>query len=252
MVQLTPATAAAVKKHLDLQSDALMVQVLGEARQELPSLNGVADADLLTVLFKLYVCLLESLRGDESTGDPREIFLDYTRNLMNYIDSQSSYTVGHTEAVARHVVQMASLMKLSDSEIAELEYAAWVHNIGLINQYHRLSTLNRMLTADELTQARNHANIGVQMMKPIEFLSHLVPTVLYHHTHYGTTTPGEPRGEHLPLGAKLIMLADAYQAMLEGRAYRDPMSRRQALDEIHKASGHQFDPKLVVFAGALA
>jgi HD-GYP domain-containing protein (c-di-GMP phosphodiesterase class II) len=183
----------------------------------------------------------------------RRIFLDQSRNLMEIIDGQSAYTTGTPLPVVRHSVQIASRLGLSDAEIDDIEYAAWIHNIGLINQSQKLAMLPRALSQDELKQARNHTVVGADMIRPIEFLAHLVPIIRYHHHRFdGGNAPGELRGERLPLGARIISLADAYQAMLEPRAYRAALSREEALLEIDKGAGAQFDPKLVPLAHELS
>lgn len=222
------------------------------------SLQYVTDDDLRVALYTVMLKIIDALRGTsslqaEGSEDIKTLYLRNIRDLMEFIDGQSSYTTGHTAAVVKHSVQIASLVGLSDNEINDLETAAWVHNIGLINQTQKLATLPRQLTQDEMKQARNHTVVGAEIIRPIEFLAHLVPTVRYHHHRYdGNLIPGDLQGDSLPLGSRIIALADAYQAMLEPRAYRPAMTREQALNEIAKGSGSQFDPKIVQFAQQLA
>jgi HD-GYP domain-containing protein (c-di-GMP phosphodiesterase class II) len=140
---------------------------------------------------------------------------------------------------------------LKDEEINDLEYAAWIHNIGLINQSQKLSLLPRALSQDELKAARNHTVVGAEMVRPIEFLSTMVPIIRYHHNRYDGGGQAELQGDAIPLGARIIMLADAYQAMIEPRAYRPALERKEALNEIVKGSGSQFDPALVPLAHEL-
>jgi HD-GYP domain-containing protein (c-di-GMP phosphodiesterase class II) len=112
--------------------------------------------------------------------------------------------------------------------------------------------LPRTLTSDELKQARNHTAVGAEMIRPIEFLSNLVPVIRYHHHRFdGGNAPNEAKGEDIPLGARIIAIADAYQAMLEPRAYRPALPRNEALLELVRGSGTQFDPKLVPLAHEL-
>jgi HD-GYP domain-containing protein (c-di-GMP phosphodiesterase class II) len=222
------------------------------------ALANVPDDELKVALYTVLLKVVDTLREVSNvpeTGNPdvRQVFLEVSRNLMEIIDGQSAYTTGHTAAVVRHVGQIASRLGLSDSEIEELEYAAWIHNLGLINQTQKLTMLPRSLSQDELRQARNHTVVGADIIRPIDFLSHLVPVIRYHHHRYdgGGGTPGDQRGDSLPLGARIIALADAYQAMLEPRAYRPALTREQALLEIDKAAGTQFDPRIVPLAHEL-
>lgn len=243
---------------LEDNSLAILTEAIGDVRAHGgPSLVNVTDDDLQIALYTVLLKIIDTLREKaaaptEVKTDTKTIFVAAIRDMMDYVDGQSTYTVGHTRAVTEHVVQMASRAGLTDAEIDDLETAAWIHNIGLINQSQKLAALPRTLTQDELKQARNHTVMGAEMIRPISFLSHLVPTIRYHHNRFdGLNAPQEPSGEGLPLGARLICLADAYQAMLEPRAYRPALSRQEALLEVDKGAGLQFDPSLVPLAHEL-
>jgi HD-GYP domain-containing protein (c-di-GMP phosphodiesterase class II) len=243
---------------LEDNSLSILTEAIGDVRENGgPTLANVTDDDLQIALYTVLLKIIDTLREKASAPtevktDTKTIFVAAIRDMMDYIDGQSTYTVGHTRAVTDHVVQMASRAGLTDADIDDIETAAWIHNIGLINQSQKLAALPRTLTQDELKQARNHTVMGAEMIRPIQFLSHLVPTVRYHHARFdGNNNPNEPHGESLPLGARLICLADAYQAMLEPRAYRPALTRHEALLEIDKGSGLQFDPSLVPLAHEL-
>jgi len=224
-----------------------------------PTLQNVSEDDLQVAMYTVLLKIIDNLRektegattSAESAADgPRNVkafYLDQVKDIMTFVDSQSSYTVGHTPAVVRHVVQIASLMGLNDEQIDDLEYAAWIHNIGMLNQSQSLDTLPRVLSSDEIKAARNHTVVGAEMIRPLSFIAHLVPVVRYHHNYFDGSAGG-PQGEGLPLGARIIALADAYQAMMEPRAYRSALSRKDALLEIVKSSGIQFDPRIVPLA----
>lgn len=253
------STAQNLIRYLEDNSLTILNDAIGDVRTHGgSSLRSVSDEDLQVALYTVLLKIIDTLRDrfavpTETKVDTKTLFVNSVRDLMDYIDGQSSYTVGHTRNVVRHVTQMASRLGLSDAEIEDLEIAAWIHNIGLINQSQKLAALPRTLTQDELKQARNHTVVGAEMIRPIEFLAHLVPTIRYHHNRYdGNNSPNEPRGDALPLGGRLISLADAYQAMLEPRAYRPALNRQEALLEIDKGAGTQFDPQLVPLAHELS
>lgn len=221
-----------------------------------PSLQSVSEDDLQVAMYTVLLKLIDTMRTrvgivQQTTAfNVKEFYLELMKQAMEYIDGQSSFTVGHTALVVRHVVQIASRLGLSDAEVEDLEYAAWIHNIGLINQTQNFGVLPRSLSTSEMKTARDHAVVGAEMVRPISFLAHLVPTILYHHHHYDGSSGG-PQGEQIPLGARIICIADAYQAMLEPRAYRPALSRKEALLELIRGTGKQFDPKLVPLAHEL-
>jgi HD-GYP domain-containing protein (c-di-GMP phosphodiesterase class II) len=244
-------------RYLENNSLSLLDDTLSDVRANAgPAFTAVADDDLRVALYTALLKIIDALRSAASVPsggiDVRKMYLEHARQMMEFIDGQSAYTTGHTAAVVQHAVQIASRLNLSDAEIEDIEYAAWIHNLGLINQSQKLSSLPRRLSTDELKQARNHTVVGAEMVRPIEFLAHLVPVIRYHHSRYdGTGAAGEPNRERLPLGSRIIAIADAYQAMLEPRAYRPALDREQALLEIDKGAGTQFDPKLVPLAHEL-
>jgi len=244
-------------RYLENNSLSLLDDTLQDVRANSSAgLSAVSDEDLRVALYTALLKIIDALRSaalvPEGGIDVRQMYVEHSRQMMEIIDGQSAYTTGHTAAVVRHAVQIASRLNLSDAEIEDIEYAAWIHNLGLINQSQKLSALPRRLSSDELKQARNHTVVGAEMVRPIEFLAHLVPVIRYHHSRYdGANAPGEPSRERLPLGSRIIAIADAYQAMLEPRAYRPALTREQALLEIDKGAGTQFDPKLVPLAHEL-
>jgi HD-GYP domain-containing protein (c-di-GMP phosphodiesterase class II) len=243
-----------------LENDSLTVlrEAMADVRTHAgPTLRAVSDDDLQVAMYTVVLKIIDALR-ERSSGlpqaGPRDIksfYLERVKEIMDFVDGQSTYTVGHTPAVVNHSVLIASRMNLSDDQIDDIEYAAWIHNIGLLNQSQNLESVPRRLSSDEVKQARNHTVVGAEMIRPVSFLAHLVPIVRYHH-HPFDGSGGEPKGESIPLGARIISLADAYQAMLEPRAYRPALSRKDALLEIVKNSGKQFDPQIVPFAHELS
>jgi HD-GYP domain-containing protein (c-di-GMP phosphodiesterase class II) len=238
-------------QYLEDNSLAILRDAMSEAREQAgPSLQTVSEDDLQVAMYTVLLKIVDSLRERSAVKPqtaPRDVkafYLERVKEMMDYIDGQSTYTVGHTPAVVVYATQIAARLNLSDSQIDDIEYAAWIHNIGLLNQHPSLESIPKVLSGDELRAARNHTVVGAEMIRPIAFLAHLVPVVRYHHHPYDGST-GEPKGAAIPLGARIISIADAFRAMIEPRAYRDAMSRKDALLEIVKNSGKQFDPQLV-------
>lgn len=198
------------------------------------------------------VTKVATLRG-EGNEDIKQIFFRAACFLVDAIEKRSVHTVGHSQRVAVLAGKMAALLGLPDEEVADIEYAARIHNLGMINDVHRLHLQPRPLTEAERQRARHHALVGAEMLRPIEFLAPIVPIILYHHTWYdGSGFPGGLRGEEIPLGARIIHLCDAFVAMTSHRPYRPAKTTEEALAEIDRLAGKQFDPKLVPIVHTLA
>lgn len=246
-------------KQLEDQSVRLMEETLAEIRETgSDHIKSLPEEDLRVCLYLFVLKVLDFIRktsgmSEESTrSDFKQVFLDATRGIVEAIDAQSTYTVRHSERVAHHSGLIAGRLGLTDQEIWDIEYAAHIHNLGLINTSQRLIASPRKLTDQELSAARNHCVVGAEMLRPVEFLSNIVPMVRYHHTRYdGGGFPGGLKGDQLPLGARIIALADAYQAMISDRPHRPAYSVDEALREIDKEASKQFDPKLVPIAHEL-
>ncbi len=189
---------------------------------------------------------------DGGREDFRDLFFKGACLMVDAIDDQVPYTSGRSAKVMEYSGRLASMLGLSDEEISDIEFAARVHNLGLINSSQRLIRAPRRLSAEELSMARNHSQVGADIMRPIEFLAPIVPMVRYHHANWdGSGFPPGIEGEQIPLGARVIHLADAFEAMCAERPHRPAMSREEALNEVLKQSKKQFDPQLVAVAHVL-
>lgn len=211
-------------------------------------------AFLLRVLTGLgEVAQVPTLQLMAETPDMKRVFYEGASHIVAAIENQSVHTVGHSRRVAMLAGRMAAALGLPDADTADIEYAAAIHNIGLINDAQRLYLQPRQLRGEELKRARHHAVIGAEILRPIEFLSNIVPMVLYHHTWYdGSGVPGGLQGEEIPLGARIIHLCDAFIAMISPRPHRPAKTVDEALEEIDKLAGKQFDPKLLPIIHTLA
>lgn len=246
---------------LENESVGLMEACLREIRGSgSPQITAVPEEELRVALYMFVLKVLDFLRSESAVSavaridatDYRTVFL---RAMMDVIEAveQANKTPDHCKKTAQHCGLIGARLKMSDGEVEEIEYAALIHNIGLINTSHQLLSKPSKLSADELAQARNHCVVGAEILRPIGFLSNIVPMVRYHHARWdGTGIPPGIGGDSIPLGARVIALCDAYQAMISPRPHRPPLSRDEAILELDKNSGKQFDPKLVPLAHELA
>ncbi|MCK9572006.1 MAG: HD domain-containing protein [Candidatus Omnitrophica bacterium] len=179
--------------------------------------------------------------------DLRSTYMRTIRVLAQAIDARDHYTHSHSENVARYAVAIASQMNLPAKEIELIRQACELHDLGKIGIEDSILLKPSELNTMEWEQIKKHPTIGAQILEPLTFLNGVVDLIRQHHEHYdGTGYPEGRKGEDILLGARIIHIADAYEAMCSARSYRKtPFSKMQAIEEIKKNSGTQFDPKIV-------
>lgn len=179
--------------------------------------------------------------------DLRTTYMRTIKVLAQAIDARDHYTHSHSENVAKYATFIASEMGLSAKEIEVIRQACELHDLGKIGIEDSILMKPGALTKEEWAQIRKHPVIGASILEPLTFLSDVIELVRQHHEHYdGTGYPDGRKGEDISLGARIINLADAYEAMRSARSYRKiPLTKEAALEEIRKNNGTQFDPKVV-------
>lgn len=179
--------------------------------------------------------------------DLRQTYMRTIKVLAHAIDARDHYTHSHSENVARYAVIIAEEMSFSANDIEILREAAELHDLGKIGIADDILTKPASLTPEEWMLMKHHPLTAAQILEPLTFLNNVVDIVRQHHEHYdGTGYPAGLQGEGILLGARILHLADAYETMRSARAYRKtPLSKEQAVSEIKKNSGTQFDPKVV-------
>jgi putative nucleotidyltransferase with HDIG domain len=166
--------------------------------------------------------------------------------LGEAIESRDHYTSGHVEEVGGLAVDLAVALGLEDAEIETVRRGALLHDIGKIAVGEQVLQKRGPLTPAELEVMRKHPPIGAQIVQHVKSLAAVVPLVLHHHEKYdGSGYPQGLRGKEIPLGARIIAVADAYHAMTSDRPYRPGMSQHQAVSELLRCVGTHFDPAVV-------
>ena len=121
-----------------------------------------------------------------------------------------------------------------------------LHDLGKIGISESILNKEGKLTEKEIEEIRKHPNIAADILRPIHVLNAIIPFILYHHERWdGKGYPNKLKGEDIPLGARIVAIADVYQALISKRAYRKAFSKSKALEMIKEASGTQFDPRIV-------
>ena len=152
----------------------------------------------------------------------------------------------HTERVSQYCELITKAMNMSEGDIQDIKTAGILHDIGKIMIPPELFYKQGKLTDQEMQVIRRHPETGYQILKAVDEYAKLAPAVLSHHEHWdGNGYPQGLRGEAIPLFARIISLADAYEAMISQRPYRRKKTKKEALDELERCAGTQFDPEIV-------
>ncbi len=181
--------------------------------------------------------------------DLKELFIGSLRALTSSIDAKDKYTHGHSERVAyisRWIAERLSEQEpLEDEEIHEIYLAGLLHDIGKIGIDEVVLRKNGRLTEEEFSRIKMHPLIGAGILHEIKQMRDIVPGVLCHHERAdGKGYPNGLTGEQIPLTGKIVGLADSFDAMTSKRTYRDAMTLEQAIAEIERGLGTQFDEKI--------
>jgi putative nucleotidyltransferase with HDIG domain len=201
------------------------------------------DLSLLTILAKQAALAIENVKLYESMKKDQ---ISIIRALASTVDAKDHYTLGHSQKVSEYSAIIAEDMGLSERDIETIKYAALLHDIGKIALPDDIIKKPSRLTDQEFEIVQKHPNIGAKIIKEIEALAPMVPIVLHHHERCdGKGYPDGIKGDDIPLGARIVHVADAYDTMVSARAYRDMLPPELAISELRKNAGTQFDPKVV-------
>jgi putative nucleotidyltransferase with HDIG domain len=183
--------------------------------------------------------------GVRSDGEPGVLSTIYA--LAATVDAKDHYTYGHSKKVSKYATEIAVALDYSEDRIATIRAAALLHDIGKIGVSDSVLLKTNALNADDWESIRAHPKLGVAILKHVGGLSSCLAAIQYHHERYdGTGYPAGLKGENIPLDARILAVADSFDAMTSFRPYREgKMSTPEALAEITRCSGTQFDSKIV-------
>jgi len=193
-----------------------------------------------------FLPLLLARRSFELYTKMRKVYLDTIRALAAAIDAKDPYTKGHSERVAETAVVLAQELNLSDKDIENIEYTALLHDIGKIGIKDKILSKKSSLTDQEFDKIKEHTVMGAKIIEPVDFLKDSYKAIYHHHEKYnGKGYPDGLKSEDIPLSARIIAVADAYDAMGSDRPYRKKLNMNKILKELKDQSGKQFDPEVV-------
>ena len=193
-----------------------------------------------------FLPLLLARRSFELYTKMRKVYLDTIRALAAAIDAKDPYTKGHSERVAETSLALAQELNLSGKDIENIEYTALLHDIGKIGIADNILGKNSSLTNKEFDKIKEHTIMGAKIIEPVDFLKNSYKAIYHHHEKYnGKGYPDGLKSEDIPLSARIIAVADAYDAMGSDRPYRKKLNKDKILDELKDQAGKQFDPEIV-------
>ena len=162
------------------------------------------------------------------------------------LELKDHYTGEHVENTVHFATEIAKALNLPNEDIELIRQASMLHDLGKIGIPENILLKKGKLTRKEFEEIKKHPQIGADIIRPIQFLRGLIPFIFYHHERWdGKGYPSGIRGEDIPLGARVIAIADVYQALISDRPYHKAFSKNVAIEMIKKASGTQFDPRIV-------
>lgn len=186
---------------------------------------------------------LEVKRLKEREG---QVLFEAVKALASAVDAKDPYTARHSMRVTRLSLILADAVGLSSEDKYVLELAAWMHDVGKIGVPDRILCKPACLTEEEAGVMRSHPGKGGEIVGQIEEMTRVSEVIRHHHERPdGDGYPDGLRGEAIPLASRIILIADAFEAMTSNRSYRTGQGRDRAFDELRRYGGSQFDPDLV-------
>jgi len=187
-----------------------------------------------------------AIQNSQLYNSLKQSYLDSIKTLVSAIEAKDPYTSGHSERVRKYALKIVKRLKLSHEQMEELDYAGYLHDIGKIGISDSLLTKRSPLTKEEYEVIKEHPKIGHNILKHAGHLAGACEIIRFEHERYdGTGYPNGLRKNEIPIGARIIAVADAYDAMTTNRPYRKALNKKEAIHRLKECSGTQFDPKIV-------
>ncbi len=178
--------------------------------------------------------------------DLKELFSGTIKSIIEALDAKDSYTLGRSRRVAFYALKIVNKMALTPAEASKIELAGLLHDIGMIGVAEEILNKTQKLTDEEYEKVKMHVQYSVKILKDIKQLYEITEIIKYHHEYYnGCGYPYGLKGEEIPLGSRIIAIADAYDSMVSNRAYRNSLPSEEAIQILQQNAGIQFDPNLV-------
>jgi HD-GYP domain-containing protein (c-di-GMP phosphodiesterase class II) len=217
------------------------IAMIGASRDLRRPLHLTGSSRELDSLAEAFNALVKSLNAAEA--DTRAAYLGAIRGLAATLDARDPYTAGHSERVSAMSVLMGRHMHLPDADVDVLRLGALMHDIGKIGISDEILRKPGPLTSEEYEQLKRHPGQGARILRQVPFLAPHLPIVELHHERPdGRGYPFGLRGDDIPLAARIVHVADAFDAITSARAYRPARTAAEAIAELQRCAGTEFDP----------
>jgi len=220
-------------------------RVIGTLDVQSTELNAFDDSDLFTLqtLAEQFAIAIENAHAYQTLEDQN---LQIITALATAIEARDPYTSGHSQKVTEYATATGEKMGLSEEEVETLRLVGLLHDIGKMGIPDSVLNKPSQLTAAEYAMVNTHPVISAEIVGKIEAMAHLVPLIKHHHErHDGRGYPDGLKGEDIPLQARILAVADGFEAMTSERPYRSRKSREEAVEELKGGAGTQWDPEVV-------
>ena len=193
------------------------------------------------------VPLIATRSGYKKVVEIRDMFTETVRSLAGAVDAKDPFTAGHSERVQLIAKDLGAELRCSESELEALEWGGLLHDIGKIGIPDAILLKEGELSKEERVVMNAHPVKGEEIIRPVTKLAPELPIIRHHHEWFnGSGYPDRLVGHDIPRLARILHVADSFEAMTAARPYRmTPLSEEQAISELHKFSGIQFDPEIV-------
>lgn len=186
-----------------------------------------------------------NLRADTYKSNYTSPYLNTVQVLRNIVEYKDTYTIGHSFRVSKYSFLIGKKLGLSSSDLKTLKVGSMFHDIGKIGIPNSILLKKSSLTDIEYFQIKNHTLIGSHILFPVKMYSKIIPIVKFHHERYdGYGYPAKLKGTSIPLLARIVTIADTFDAMTSVRTYRDALSLDHVISEFMNNKGTQFDPEI--------
>lgn len=247
-----------LEKSLKLAPDAVRILITGytDANSLISAINNVkihkyvkkpwSPQDLKNIVNAALEIYQLNIDNQTLAMDLQDLFSGTINAITEALDAKDPYTSGRSKRVTHYAVEIGKQFNLPDIQMIELELAGLLHDIGMIGVPEDILHKPEALTKEEFEIVKTHVEIGVKILADIKQLDIVLDIINSHHERFdGMGYPRGLAGEHIPVEARIISVADAYDGMVSDRSYRKGLPHEVAVEEIKKSSGKQFDPVIV-------